>query len=272
MSKLSDIDSVKESRFGGDFFKELLPLLSKEPLIYSQEPWSSPRPDHDFSDKEPQLVILISDESHKPVNYKNCLVFRNYIHPQTPAENERPIPLPEADKFNPIDIPFLERELVASFSGFAGNKHRADAVKKLLEIKNTYQRIHVNITEGFGKGLLGEEYSILMSQTMLAICPFGGSYETFRLSEALKAGCIPIQLQRPLQWYDPAKEAIWIEKWDDLPEVINAFFNTRPLILKERSNLCKKFYETHLTPQAVANYINKEWAKYLEQKIKDLQK
>jgi len=263
---------TEEVKFEYSFFEELKPLLVKEPLIFSQPPWSEDRPERDFSDIEPQLVILNSDESHKPVNYKNCLVFRNYIHPQTPAENERPIPLPVADKFNPIDIPFLERQLVGSFSGFTGNKHRADAVKKLLEIKNTYQRIYVNVTEGFGKGLPREEYSSLMSQTMLAICPFGGSYETFRLSEALKAGCIPIQLQRPLQWYDPAKEAIWIEKWDDLPEVINAFFNTRPLVLKERSNLCKKFYETHLTPQAVANYINKEWAKYIEQRLRDTQK
>ena len=207
---------------------------------------------------------MITKQFFSSDDYKNCLVFRNYIHPQAPAKNERPIPLPAADKFNPPDIPFLERQMIASFSGFVGNKHRKEALDKLLEIKKTYQRLFINVSDGFGKGLSREDYSAIMSQTMLAICPFGGSYETFRLTEALKAGCIPVQIRRPLQWYDPVKEAIWIDSWDDLPDIMNAFFNTKPLALKERSDLCKKFYLDNLTPQAVANYINKEWAKYME--------
>lgn len=243
---------------------ELLPLLAKEPILHVQAPWTDDRPNLDFSGKEPQIVILRSDESHTPVDYKNCLVFRNYIHPQNPAENERPIPLPAADGYNPPNVPILERQLIASFSGFAGSMHRKEAVNNLAKISDTYKRIYINQTEGFGKGLSREEYSSLMSETMLAICPFGGSYETFRLTEALKAGCIPIQVRRPLQWYDPVKEAIWIDQWDDLPDVINAFFNAKPLALKQRSELCKKFYEENLTPKAVANYINKEWAKYME--------
>ena len=269
---MSEEETKKPLGFETEFMAELLPLLAKEPILQRQAPWTDDRPSLDFSDKEPQIVILRSDESHKPVDYKNCLVFRNYIHPQTPAENERPIPLPAADRFTPPIVPILERQLIASFSGFAGNNHRKEAVNNLAELKKTYQRIYVNVTEGFGKGLSREEYSSLMSETMLAICPFGGSYETFRLTEALKAGCIPVQVRRPLQWYDPAKEAIWIDRWDDLPDVINAFFDTKPLVLKQRSELCKTFYEENLTPKAVANYINKEWAKYLEKKYTGVDK
>ena len=268
MSELSYIDSMKESRFGGDFFKELLPLLAKRPLVYSQEPWSSPRPDHDFSDKEPQLVILLSDESHKPVNYKNCLVFRNYINPQNASENERAIPLPPSNGFAPIEKRFSERKFYASFSGFCGNKHRKDMVIKLLSLRDNFNRVYVNATEKFGEGLSAQDYSSIMSETMLAICPFGGSYETFRLTEALKAGCIPVQVRRPMQWYDPSDLIIWIDTWEDLDKVFGMVVRTTPKAMIERSELCKDFYQRNLSPLAVANYINKEWAQYLENKAK----
>ena len=272
MSELNYIDSVKESRFGGDFFKELLPLLSKEPLIYSQEPWLSPRPDHDFSDKEPQLVILISDESHKPVNYKNCLVFRQYIHPVNASDNERAIPLWYSSGFNPKDIKLTERKLIASFTGFCGSVERKDMAAKLANLKDRYRRVFVNQTESFGKGLSAEDYSSVMAETMFAICPMGGSYETFRLTEALKAGCIPVQKPRPLQWYDPKDLIVWVDDWDHLDRFFESVHRPTPQELVEKSELCKKFYQNNLSPLAVANYINKEWAKYLEQKIKDSQK
>lgn len=250
----------------GNYLKKILPLLSKTPLIYVQEPWSSPRPDHDFSDKEPQIVILIGDESHKPVNYKNCLVFRNYIHPNNAAENERAIPLGYALDFYPPNINFIERKFLISFTGFCGNDNRKSLAEKLIKLKEKHRRVFVNTTESFGKGLSTSEYSLLMAETMIAICPAGGSYETFRLTEALKAGCIPVQKPRPLQWYDPKDLIVWINEWEQLDNIVENFYRLTPQELIEKSNLSKKFYENNLSPLAVANYINKEWAIYIEKK------
>lgn len=245
-------------------YGQLEKFLDKKPIIVQQDPHAE-RLKLDFTDKEPQLVIMRSDESHIPTNFKNCLVFRNYINNKNPSENERPIPLPITDDFSPNKKNICERKYFASFSGYCGSAERK-RLSFLLEQLNekTNKNIYVRKTEAFGKGLSKSEYSNLMSDTKIAICPWGASYETFRLSEALRAGCIPIQIKRALQWYDPKEECMWIDSWKELPKTmaqINAMSSEE---LEQMSENSIKFYEKNISPQAVAKYINSEWKKFIE--------
>jgi hypothetical protein len=246
-----------------EYLKNLLPLLTEEAIVVGQDPWGE-RINLDFSNEDKKLVIMLSDESHIPTNFKNCLVFRNYINPNNPSPNERPIPLPITNGYETSNKNISDRKYLASFSGYCGGSHRRAMYFILQYIKNkTKQNIYLKETEGFAKGLSKSEYSKLMSDTKLAICPWGNSYETFRLSESLKAGCIPVQIKRPLQWYDPKEECIWIDDWKELPKIFNFVAKMSDEELYNRSRRSIEFYESNISEKAVAKYINSEWKKFI---------
>lgn len=247
-----------------EFLDELIPLLPEEPIIIYQSPLGH-REKRDYSGSKKELVILLSDESHQPVDFKNCLVFRNYI-PSKPAANERPIPLPFASGFKSDlteHLSFNDRKYMMAFAGFVGDMRRQQAVNAMSTIGKQLNRVYIRPSEGFSKGLTRQEYSEVMCNTMLAICPPGGSHESFRMTEALKAGCIPVLLnKKDRQWYDPDfKTSFWLQSWDELSGLASWLINTDPMILKERSKACREFYKTHLSPEAVAGYITREWYK-----------
>jgi hypothetical protein len=155
-----------------------------------------------------------------------------------------------------------DRDYLMSFSGFVGNGgERRAMMQSASALRSTFSRVFLKETEAFEKGLTREDYSVLMSDTMLALCPAGGSYETFRLTEALMAGCIPVVVARPTQWYDPVEETAWIRSWSDLGGVLKWLLDTKPSELQERSERCRLHYESHMSPAAVADYINREWEK-----------
>ena len=117
-----------------DYYQRLIPLLEEEPLIVQQDPHGE-RLQLDFGDQKSRLVIMRSDESHTPTNFKNCLVFRNYINPTNPAINERPIPLPYTDNYSAFTNSIKRRKYLASFSGHCGSSKRKMVAHILEEIK-----------------------------------------------------------------------------------------------------------------------------------------
>lgn len=89
---------------------------------------------------------------------------------------------------------------------FAGNIHgaaRADALQQAAACMRPFL-VH-STTDGFNSPLsLGiREYRSMMESSKFAICPPGqGNLDTFRVYEALEAGCIPVVLgNAPLQHY-----------------------------------------------------------------------
>lgn len=83
----------------------------------------------------------------------------------------------------------LERNLSFFFSGQNTHQRRLDALDAMKKFPGGLS----NATEGFTQGMDPEEYYRNMARAKLAPCPSGPvSVDSFRLYEALEAGCIPI--------------------------------------------------------------------------------
>jgi len=92
--------------------------------------------------------------------------------------------------------PASSRRYLWSFAGDAKKSTRSE----MLDSMKTLPRGFVHLTQGFGSGdsLPTEAYRDLLEESVLVPCPSGWSnLETFRVYEALEAGCIPIVERRP---------------------------------------------------------------------------
>lgn len=98
-----------------------------------------------------------------------------------------------------------ERPVNWSFSGQVTNQRRIDAVKGL---KKTRLKGELLETEGFTAGMAREHFLNQLKRTKVAPCPGGpNTPDTFRLYEALEAGCYPI-VGDPEYWRFLYREAI----------------------------------------------------------------
>lgn len=85
------------------------------------------------------------------------------------------------------------------FWSFAGDPMKSTR-RPMLEAMGTLERGYVHLTSGFGSSdcLSTDRYRALLEETLLVPCPGGWTnLETFRVYEALEAGCIPIVERRP---------------------------------------------------------------------------
>lgn len=154
---------------------------------------------------------------------------------------------PEFDRVIPIGLPPNTRETLAAIEAdhparmgdvfFAGqNTHarREELLDVMKEMAAGYPQ-HGNLawvaTTGFRAGLDQERYLRGMRDARIAPCPSGyHSLDSFRLYEALAAGCIPIiETTTP----DGREENFWltmfgnecpipmVESWHELPELVD---------------------------------------------------
>lgn len=91
------------------------------------------------------------------------------------------------------DAPIGQRDIPWSFSGQVTNARRLQAVNGLTQALRQHPTAVMNRTEGFTLGMPRQEYLGMLRRTKVAPCP-GGPFtaDTFRLFEALEAGCIPL--------------------------------------------------------------------------------
>jgi len=178
-------------------------------------------------------IVLLSDENlidpcewlHDPA----CLFcFRNYINPILlghPKVNF--FGLGYKRNFNKVKTikDSENREYVWSFAGtFHGEREQAISVFEEMGPHKTHS------CSGFcaENSLSTEEYSQLLRNTQFALCPVGqDSCDSFRLYEALEAGCIPITqsnskslIFRPSYWkgiFNATEELpfVIVETWEE---------------------------------------------------------
>lgn len=142
------------------------------------------------------IVMLVGDEA-------NVFPFEELKHPnmKTHVMHPRPGRHDEADRFmvnsyapdtkllKDYKGEYLEKPLDWFFAGQLGHTQRDECVAALEDIPNG----KLVETEGFTQGLKHDEYFRLLASAKFAPCPSGPETpDTFRLYEALEAGCIPI--------------------------------------------------------------------------------
>lgn len=148
------------------------------------------------------VLIHLSDEAFMEdrVAYRYCEhVLRNYWSERI-ADSRRVSVFPlgyKAGFVQPGTVPPLAaRKHLWAFAGDVKKLTRADMLKAMQSVGAG--RSH--LTEGFGTAdnLSTADYRAMMLETVIAPCPSGwGNLETFRVYEALEAGCIPIVEARP---------------------------------------------------------------------------
>lgn len=138
------------------------------------------------------LVVLTSDEERvfpvEKLDHPNMAIWV-----QTPAVEDRP------DWVFPVGwpphLPALLRDIDYPdrdgwfFAGQVNNSRRKRCVEVLRELDNG-RRVE---TPGFTQGLPHDEYAAGLTHAKVVPCPSGPeTVDTFRVAEALEAGCIPV--------------------------------------------------------------------------------
>lgn len=122
---------------------------------------------------------------------------------------------------------YNEKPLDWFFAGQTGHARREECVEAIKDIPNG----ECHQSEGFTQGLPHDEYFKKLASAKFAPCPSGPETpDTFRLYEALEAGCIPIVDNRPSRKGYPL--GFWeklfgevppfpvLEEWASAPELI----------------------------------------------------
>jgi hypothetical protein len=143
------------------------------------------------------VVFITSDEASRfPVGRLEHRLDRMRVWVQTPrpslhhGDRYLPFGLPPgtSEVFAELD-PTSERKYDWSFSGQVNHERRRQLVDAVKNLPNGYELL----SGGFTQGLPRREFLELLAQTKVVPCPAGPSTpDSFRLWEALEAGCVPI--------------------------------------------------------------------------------
>jgi len=177
------------------------------------------------------ILLHLSDEFYFDdcAAYQWChAVWRNYWSPvlaRLPHVRFMPLGF-KSGFFRPGIAPrAAERAHVWSFAGDVKKTSRAAMHEAMSRVPGG----HCHLTSAFGSAdaLSTAAYRGLMEQSIYAPCPAGNiNLDTFRVSEALEAGCIPIVERRPgfdyfTQLFGPHPIPT-VSDWNEAPSLIAA--------------------------------------------------
>lgn len=147
---------------------------------------------NELSKLEKYNVIITSDEENKfPIEKLNRKgrVFATYPTDKMIDVEWLPIGYPpQAELINKINYKF-DKYIDWFFAGQVNHESRVDMVNNVRDVPNG----ELHISGGFAQGLKHDEYYLFLKESKIVLCPRGNiSPDSFRLYEALEAGCIPI--------------------------------------------------------------------------------
>lgn len=153
-------------------------------------------------------------------------------------------------------IPIQERKYDVSFIGQLDPYRRADFYRCLnsFKIDNSF----IYFYEGWNRGVGPEKYSEVMSETKIALVPWGsGSLDTFRFYEAMSCGCVVLCIRQNNYEFMHGSPHIQIPNWNPLivEKYIKKLLQTNLQDLSEKS---RSFWENNLSPRAAADFIVKK--------------
>lgn len=172
-------------------------------------------------------VVHLSDETLGDtcdyLKHKECVfAFRNYYHPIF-SQNPKVVTFGLGYKCGFMSIP---RESHVwpwyhwCFAGAIYHEQRRNALTAFQYVKPYF----LFVGEGFNRTSLSiDQYRRMMEISKFALCPIGqGNLDTFRLYEAMEAGCIPVTLSHTeLQHFSPSYWHIMFRR-EEVPFVMGA--------------------------------------------------
>jgi hypothetical protein len=145
------------------------------------------------------LVILTSDEGstfpHEGLEHPNMVLWVMTPRPDRHDGNRflgEGVPEGTRQVLADCEQEAHDRPIDVFFAGQVTHERREAALAAMADLDDTLE-VGVQRTDGFLQGMGREEYLQLLAATKIAPCPAGAlTPDTFRLYEALEAGCVPI--------------------------------------------------------------------------------
>lgn len=188
------------------------------------------------------FIVTGDEEALFPLDQIRHPMLRTWVQlPRMNKHNDVSYKLPNGYRPETRDtlkeIGLQERSLDWSFVGQVNHERRQQCVDVLNQFAPIYPNSYIAGTDGFGKEAVQyKEYLEIMAKSKIVLCPSGiETPDSFRLYEALEAGCIPVvdafstNFKTPGFWQYLFGSDIpfpIINYWDDLPQLL-------PTLLKE---------------------------------------
>lgn len=190
------------------------------------------------------LVILTSDEEstfdHEVLTHPAMRLWVMTPRPGQHAPGSRHLPegCPADTTMALADRSPLDRPLDVFFAGQVTHERREACVAGMQALPESL-RVEILPTEGFTEGIDRHDYLAVLASTKIAPCPSGpATPDSFRLFEALEAGCLPIaDALAPAEGYLPGYWPLLfneappfpvIEDWAELPKEVDAALSAWP--------------------------------------------
>lgn len=148
---------------------------------------------------EGRTLVVTSDEEHRfdlaALDRPDLTVWRQYARPD---DGSRPFLVGYTPHLRPnlAAIGDVERTVDVSFAGQVTHDRRRQAVAAVEGLGGK-----VWASEGFTQGLTPDVYAYTLASSRIVACPSGPCHpDTFRIYEALEAGCVPLVDGRAPGW------------------------------------------------------------------------
>jgi hypothetical protein len=171
-----------------------------------------------------------------------------------------PVPL---GLVRPLDVErraMADRDLDVAFMGSVEEDHRRLPSAKVISRRQMAAALpptaYVRTTPGFGASIDAgaDAYADELGRTKILLAPRGGSVETFRFCEGMLAGCVVVTEPLPPFPFYEGSPAVVVDDWRALPTTLEALL-ADPTGLAERGEASRRWWNDHLSPQAVGRYI-----------------
>lgn len=160
------------------------------------------------------VVIISSDEEGKfPVEQLRHSNIKVYTQYNDRGDRQIPIGTP------PTPPKKLNKTIKYAYMGQVNTQDR----KQVVEIMKTLPDSYLLETEGFSQGLEREDYNTVLGSTRIIPCPGGHvSPDSFRLYEALEAGCTPVLHTHWRGYFEsflPGIPVPFVDDWGELKDI-----------------------------------------------------
>ena len=179
-------------------------------------------------------MIHLTDESTKDNidSYRHCrFVLRNYYRGEGLGDNVMHIPLGWNDGVTDVadNLPSAQRKNTWGYVGERWDHNRNTMASALQTVPNGI----LYVVHHTGPRLTPVEMSKIYRDCIFVPCPRGALIiDSFRVTEALEAGCIPI-VEKSNYWknmHGADFPAIQIDNWHEVPNIMQQYVSNPPAL------------------------------------------
>ncbi|HEV2121731.1 MAG TPA: glycosyltransferase [Chloroflexota bacterium] len=165
-------------------------------------------------------------------------------------------------------VPFGERQFDVSFAGSRVNRlkdakrsiptqksrsrRELEAALSLLPRSHPDLQVGLHVVDTFHDAVRhADTYSELLMNSRIALCPRGGSLETYRYFEALRCGAVPVSERLPDRSFYTGAPGLRVRRWAELSAVLGQLLS-EPTRLQRMHEEALRWWAERCSPDAVA--------------------